>query len=579
MINVSLKLNTMRKKFTTVLAVVVLLAGAARAQVVFDPATYPADSLPDGMTIVDIEGTKYLKAALNGWSSWIKIWDVTIAPGHNRFKAEAKFEVGQGGFELSNINTFLKLSTPDWTELIATGQQSTADFSVYKATDARLTGGTEVGLFQIAGQERTGWSAVVGDTLYVGKVVLEHPDAFLDPLLVPQDSLPAGWTIDTIGSDLYFQVVLDGWNSFWEFHTDIGSYTVPGNVKAFKTMAKYAVGSGGFELGVINTFLKFSDPSWTEVVALGKSSSAEFAKYNSSITSGAELGVFQVAGQETQGWSAVVGDTLWVGIVLAERADSLKITSAGGATSIEENMGTLKLTANLYPADLAVKTVLWSSSDEGVATVNGSGLVSALANGVVTITAAADDGSGVKDDFEITITNQVVLIESITVTSEGDVVTIDTQGGTLQMYAEVLPEEADENAIEWSLAPEGLATIDENGLLTAVDDGTVTVTATATDGSGISGSLDITISGQHVSVEQIKSRTLVIYPNPVGELLFLENAGSVLGIDILNVNGTVVRSISNISSKMTIDVSDLANGIYFVRSYEEEQVHTYKLVK
>jgi hypothetical protein len=567
----------MKKRFTTFLTLVALVTGVTHAQVVFDPATYPADSLPDGMTIVDIDGTMYLKAALNGWSSWVKIWDVTIAPGHTRFRAEAKLELGTSGFTLEQIGTFLKLSTPDWTELIASRQNSSAEFIDY--TIDGLSGGDQVGVFQIAGQENVGWSAVVGDTLYVGKVVAENPDAFLDPLLVVQDSLPSGWTVDTIDGEGYFQVVLDGWNSFYEFAKYEGSYTVPENVKAFKTMARYSVGSGGFELGQINTFIKFSDPSWTEVAAISGNSSAEFAKYNKAIAGGSELGVFQVAGQETVGWSAVVGDTLWVGILVAEKADSLKVTSEGDATTIEENGGTLQLTATLYPEDLAIKAVTWSSSDEAIATVSATGLVSALTNGTVTVTATADDGSGVKDQMDITISNQVTLIESIVVTSEGDATSIDTQGGTLQMYVEVMPEEADESMVEWSLSPDGLATIDGDGLLTAVANGVVTVTASATDGSEVTGSKEITITGQNVSVEDQSARTMRVYPNPATTVLYIENAGEVQGIDIVNTDGRLVRTISTVQEQMTIDVSDLPGGVYFIRSYQKDQINTIKLVK
>ncbi len=567
----------MKRKTTILLTILAFFAVSLQAQVIFDPATYPVDSLPDGMEIVNIDGTKYLKATLNGWNSSVKIYDVIIAPGHTRMRTEVKLDVGVGGFTIDQVNTFLKLTSPGWNELIANGQGSSSEF--HNRTIDGLSGGDTIDVFQFAGQETQSWGAVVGDTLYVGKVVAENPVALLDPLLVVQDSLPAGWSIVTIDDEAYFQVLLNGWNSSFEFYKSIDSTMVPENVKAFKTMAKYAVGTSGFELGVINTFIKFSDPSWTEVVAIGAASSTEFKKYNKAITPGSTLGVFQVAGQETQSWSAVVGDTLWVGALVAEKADSIKISSEGDATTIETNGGTLQLTATLYPMDLAVPSVTWMSSDNAIATVDEAGMVTAVANGDVTISASAEDGSGKKDEFMITLSNQMVMIESIAVSGAGDATTIETAGGTLQMAAAVLPEGADETMIEWSVSPEGVATIDAAGLLTAVANGVVTVTATATDGSGITGTADITVSSQNVGIETMNSEKLNLYPNPVKAMLYVENAGSVQSMDIVSLSGKVVMSISNISEKMAIDVSKLGCGVYFIRAFQAGEVETYKLVK
>ncbi len=43
------------------------------AQVIFDPATYPQDSLPAGMTLDTLDGRVYVQIILNGWNSFIKI--------------------------------------------------------------------------------------------------------------------------------------------------------------------------------------------------------------------------------------------------------------------------------------------------------------------------------------------------------------------------------------------------------------------------------------------------------------------------------------------------------------------------
>jgi uncharacterized protein YjdB len=94
-----------------------------------------------------------------------------------------------------------------------------------------------------------------------------------------------------------------------------------------------------------------------------------------------------------------------------------------------------------------------------------------------------------------------VAVSAISVTGEGGVTTITTNGGTLQMNAAVSPEDASNKAVTWTVTNEDdsatdKATISNTGLLTAIKNGTVKVTATAQDGSGVTGSIVITISNQ-----------------------------------------------------------------------------------
>ena len=87
-----------------------------------------------------------------------------------------------------------------------------------------------------------------------------------------------------------------------------------------------------------------------------------------------------------------------------------------------------------------------------------------------------------------------IPVTTITVSGTGGQSSITTNGGTLQMLAAVMPIEATQ-AVTWSVSGSG-ATISATGLLTATGNGTVTVRATAKDGTGVYGEKTITISGQ-----------------------------------------------------------------------------------
>lgn len=92
-----------------------------------------------------------------------------------------------------------------------------------------------------------------------------------------------------------------------------------------------------------------------------------------------------------------------------------------------------------------------------------------------------------------------VAVSSITVSGNA----ISTVGGTSQMIATVLPANAALKDVVWSVNNPGIATISSTGLLTANNNGTITVTAASKDGSNVSGSAQIVVSGQPTPVKQV----------------------------------------------------------------------------
>ena len=75
----------------------------------------------------------------------------------------------------------------------------------------------------------------------------------------------------------------------------------------------------------------------------------------------------------------------------------------------------------------------------GQATINSTGLLTAVSNGSVSARATANDGSGVVGSLAITISGQVTSVTGITVTGASGASTITTDNGTLQSTAMVIP--------------------------------------------------------------------------------------------------------------------------------------------
>ena len=166
--------------------------------------------------------------------------------------------------------------------------------------------------------------------------------------------------------------------------------------------------------------------------------------------------------------------------------------------------GTTTLTATVAP-NTAVQTVTWSSSDEDVATVT-NGVVTGVAVGTVTITATStkdNTKSGTK-----TIKVNPVLVSGITVSPDSKSLVV---GGTVQLSATVAPANATDKSYIWGSSDETVATVDENGLVTALKIGTCSITATAKDASGEVGTCAITVEATKVSSISVLPATATLY--------------------------------------------------------------------
>lgn len=132
--------------------------------------------------------------------------------------------------------------------------------------------------------------------------------------------------------------------------------------------------------------------------------------------------------------------------------------------------------ATVSPADATDVKVSYASTDEAVATVDKDGRVQVLLPGECDIvtTLTQEDKKVVEKKTHIKAYYEV---EGITLDkTEG----ILTAGNTVALNATVLPEEiADETTVTWTSSDEKVATVDENGKVTAIAAGEATITANA----------------------------------------------------------------------------------------------------
>lgn len=134
------------------------------------------------------------------------------------------------------------------------------------------------------------------------------------------------------------------------------------------------------------------------------------------------------------------------------------------------------LSATVLPENATDKAVVWSSSDESVATVE-DGVVTAVGAGEAVITVTTQDG-GKTATCQVTVEDAYVPVSNVTLDNTSLVL---NEGESATLAATVLPENATDKSLVWSSSDESVATVND-GEVVAVNMGTAVITVTTTDG-------------------------------------------------------------------------------------------------
>lgn len=192
-------------------------------------------------------------------------------------------------------------------------------------------------------------------------------------------------------------------------------------------------------------------------------------------------------------------------------------------TSLLMNVGdTFQLEATVVPDDAENKELIWSSKNENVATVDESGLITAMGTGYTDIVVTSVAAPKVEAVCHVEVEGpETVLATSIKLNFGG----IDMKvGGTLQMEAIIGPDNATNKTVTWESDNEEVAVIDANGLLTALGKGVATITATTTDGSNLQAITSVQVS--EPTPEIVYAESLILSDSEIhltsGETYLLE---------------------------------------------------------
>jgi uncharacterized protein YjdB len=262
--------------------------------------------------------------------------------------------------------------------------------------------------------------------------------------------------------------------------------------------------------------------------------------------------------------------------------------SVTGVTLTETDLelvagNTETLIATSAPADATNKNVMWSSDNETVATVNTNGVVTAVSAGTATITVTTVDG-----DFTatatITVTPATVSVTGVTL-NETALELI--AGETEALIATIAPADATNKNVMWSSDNKTVATVNANGVVTAVSAGTATITVTTEDGD-FTATATVTVSPIPVTFESLTANGTA--GTVLTTILMLTFDREIPGLTAANITlsgttgatagafthvsgGTYTLAVSGITEEGLVNVSVAQNGFVFTPASLDVTVH------
>ncbi|MBR5661529.1 MAG: Ig-like domain-containing protein [Bacteroidales bacterium] len=252
--------------------------------------------------------------------------------------------------------------------------------------------------------------------------------------------------------------------------------------------------------------------------------------------------------------------------------------------SLEEG-GSESLVATVAPSNATNKSVNWTSSAPGVATVDGNGKVTAVKAGSATITVTTSDGSKTSK-CEVKVSAKIIEVESIVVTPETAEI---FEGETVTLSATISPENASDKSFTWVSRSQDIAVVDNKGVVTGVSNGFVYIDAKAGNGTtgtcGIHVKKDLRLKGIALSKSELevtmgKTEQLEVVFTPAdaenknvtwessdNAVATVSSTGEVLGLDV--GEATITATSEEGGFKATCKVKVLAvlkPGVYWVQN-------------
>jgi uncharacterized protein YjdB len=259
---------------------------------------------------------------------------------------------------------------------------------------------------------------------------------------------------------------------------------------------------------------------------------------------------FMACGDDEAGYTPEVIDNPVSGVAITNAtADGIVLPDAGATTTVSvaltpSNGGD----AERYYFD-------YTSSDPNIFTVDKSGLITAIGAGSATLNIIAQNNVSVKTSCKVTVVG--TRITAIDFPADKTITHPSSNYFDLRAAATITPSDASVQTLSYTSSNPLVATVDESGIVWPVWEGTTTITATATDGSGVSATCEITVTITPITSIFFRAITLnlisnVIANNATSGTLHVNTRRNLLSTTECNPDITLLKSGTNSSTNRII---------------------------
>jgi uncharacterized protein YjdB len=284
--------------------------------------------------------------------------------------------------------------------------------------------------------------------------------------------------------------------------------------------------------------------SWSVTSGSIVDTSSSNGRHRGRYRAGADTGKVRVVAKGRSGGPA---DTAVVTVTLAP-VTTVAVNPAAASVAVGQIVQLVATPQDLDGNPLVGRVVTWASTNPGVATVSGSGVVSGVAAGAATVTAGSEGQSGTA---AITVT--VVPVASVAVSPASASITV---GQTVQLAA--TPKDANGNpltgrTVTWATSNATVAAVSGNGLVSGAVAGTATITASS---EGKSGTAAVTVTVPPVASVSVSPTSATVLVGQTVQLIATPKDAN--GSTLI---GRVVTWASSAPGVETVSASGLVTGV------------------
>ena len=143
----------------------------------------------------------------------------------------------------------------------------------------------------------------------------------------------------------------------------------------------------------------------------------------------------------------------------------------------------------------------------------------------------------------------------------------------------ITPDDATNKSMIWSSNNPAVATVDDDGMVTAISNGNATITVTTLNGNHTA-TCDVIVKTSYSSVELAESLTVHSFPNPTDGLITIEfSTQGFYHLTILDIAGRVILRKPVAEQSVQLDLSSYAAGIYVLMVDDGKQTSILRIVK